>query len=159
MPLDRLVAADLVRSTGDGRAFAFRHPLVRRAVYDAAPPAWRLARARARRRRRSPRAARGPAARAYHVERYARPGDLAAVELLGRRGGGRGRHRARRPRRALYAAAVRLLPDDDVERRAALLGPMALAQGAAGRLEEARDTLDEVLGLLPRGPDRRRASG
>ena len=42
-PLDRLVAADLVRATGDGRAFRFRHPLLRRAVYDAAPPAWRLA--------------------------------------------------------------------------------------------------------------------
>ena len=38
----RLVAAALVRATGDGRAFAFRHPLVRRAVYEAAPPAWRL---------------------------------------------------------------------------------------------------------------------
>ena len=42
-PLDELVAADLVRPAGHGRAFAFRHPLVRRAVYDAAPPAWRLA--------------------------------------------------------------------------------------------------------------------
>ena len=41
-PLDQLVAAGVVHATGNGRGFAFRHPLVRRAVYDAAPPAWRL---------------------------------------------------------------------------------------------------------------------
>ena len=43
--LDALVAADLVRATENPRRFAFRHPLVRRAVYDAAG---RLARRRAR---------------------------------------------------------------------------------------------------------------
>ena len=36
--LDALVAADLVRPHGGARRFAFRHPLVRRAVYDATPP-------------------------------------------------------------------------------------------------------------------------
>ncbi len=36
--LDELVAVDLLRPT-DGRGFRFRHPLVRRAVYDAALPA------------------------------------------------------------------------------------------------------------------------
>ncbi|MEN0014833.1 MAG: hypothetical protein AAGC46_15805, partial [Solirubrobacteraceae bacterium] len=39
--LDELVAADLVRPVG-GRSFAFRHPLVRRAVDDATPAAARL---------------------------------------------------------------------------------------------------------------------
>ena len=148
MPLDRLVAADLVRSTGNGRAFAFRHPLVRRAVYDAAPPAWRLA---AHERVAGALAARGagPAARADHVERYARQGDLEAVELLAAAAGAAA-DTAPAAAARLYASAVRLLPEVDVERRAALLGPMALAQGAAGQLEEARDTLDEVLGLLPR---------
>lgn len=34
--LDALVAADLVRDAGTPRMFVFRHPLVRRAVYDAA---------------------------------------------------------------------------------------------------------------------------
>jgi predicted ATPase len=79
--LDRLVAADLVRPSGDGRGFAFRHPLVQRAVYDAAPPAWRLA---AHERAAAVLAARGaaPAVRAHHVARYARPGDRDAVALL-----------------------------------------------------------------------------
>ncbi|HYC80361.1 MAG TPA: AAA family ATPase, partial [Solirubrobacterales bacterium] len=80
-PLDLLVAAGLVHSAGGGRNFGFRHPLVRRAVYDAAPPGWRLA---AHERAAAALAARGadPAQRAYHVERYARPGDEAAIELL-----------------------------------------------------------------------------
>ena len=104
-PLDRLVAADLVCATGDGRAFRFRHPLLRRAVYDAAPPAWRLA---AHERVAAALAARGAGAsvRAFHVEKCARPGDDAAVALLrrGRRGGRR--HRAGH-RRALVRAPAR----------------------------------------------------
>src|SRR4051812_44704723 len=40
--LDELVAADLVRAVAEARLFAFRHPLVHRAVYDATPPGWRL---------------------------------------------------------------------------------------------------------------------
>ena len=40
--LDRLVAVDLVRPGEDGRAFMFRHPLVRRAVYAGTAPGWRL---------------------------------------------------------------------------------------------------------------------
>ena len=147
VPLDRLVAADLVRATGDGRAFAFRHPLVRRAVYDAAPPAWRLA---AHERASVALAERGagPAARAHHVERSARQGDLAAVELL-TAAGFAAADTAPAVAARRFAAALRLLPHDAPERRAALLGPLALAQGAAGRLVEARDTLDEVLRLLP----------
>ena len=40
--LDHLVAGDLVRADGPRRAFAFRHPLVRRAVYDNLAPGRRL---------------------------------------------------------------------------------------------------------------------
>jgi ATP/maltotriose-dependent transcriptional regulator MalT len=148
--LDRLVAADLVRPTGHGRTFAFRHPLVRRAVYDAAPPGWRL---EAHERTAGALAARGagPAVRAHHVARYARQGDLEAVDLLAAAAAAvRDSAPATAARR--YATALALLPDEDTERRAALLGPMALAQGAAGRLEEARDTLDAVLRLLPGEP-------
>src|ERR687897_603045 len=77
-PLDRLVAADLVRPGEDARAFRFRHPLVLRAVYDGAPPAWRLG---AHERVAGVLAARGaaPGVRAYHVEQFARPGDEGAI--------------------------------------------------------------------------------
>ena len=51
-----------------------------------------------------------------------------------------------------YGAAVRLLPDGDAERRGGLLAAQAVALADAGRLEEGREALIEVLGLLPPGP-------
>ncbi|HYI18367.1 MAG TPA: AAA family ATPase [Solirubrobacteraceae bacterium] len=149
-PLDRLVAADLVRPGVDARAFRFRHPLVMRAVYDGAPPAWRLG---AHERVAAVLAARGaaPGVRAYHVEQYARPGDEGAIALLGEAAAAAA---ATAPATAArwYGAAVRLLPDGDVERRGGLLAAQAVALADAGRLEEGREALIEVLGLLPPGP-------
>ena len=40
--LDDLLAIDLVRTTDVPRRFIFRHPLVRRAVYELSPAGWRL---------------------------------------------------------------------------------------------------------------------
>ena len=146
--LDALAAADLVRADrGAGaRAFAFRHPLVRRAVYDATPPAWRLdahervAAALSERRA-------DAAARAYHVERSARPGDEAAIAALIEAATAANTAPAAAAR--WYEAALRLLADDSGERRAALLAPMARALGRAGRLEESREAFVEALELAP----------
>ena len=130
-PLDRLVEADVVRATGDGRGLAFRHPLVRRAVYDAAPPAWRLA-AHERVAAALERRGAGAPARAYHVAQYARQGDDAAIALLAEAGAAAA-DTAPATAAHWYEAALRLLPDGDRERRGALLGPLALAQSAAGQ--------------------------
>jgi tetratricopeptide (TPR) repeat protein len=145
--LDTLAAADLVRPAGTGRAFAFRHPIVRRVVYEEAPPGWRLA---AHERAAALLAARGapPAVRAYHVERCGRPGDEAAIALL--------EEAARTtastsPAAAAhwYAAALRLLPHGDTRRRADLLAAGGQALAAAGRPDEARTALEEAASLLP----------
>src|SRR5213078_2929145 len=40
--LDDLLVADLIRPTESARHFRFRHPIVRRAVYDSTPRAWQL---------------------------------------------------------------------------------------------------------------------
>jgi DNA-binding NarL/FixJ family response regulator len=141
--LDRLVAAGLVRPNGRGRSFAFRHPLVRRAVYDRATPAWRLAaheRAAAALERRGAAAT----ARAYHVERAAHIGDRAAVAVLceaAELSGGTSPADAAH----WYSAALRLIPDGDRRARSGLLARHARALAAVGRLEDARDALLEAL--------------
>ena len=148
--LDGLVAAGLVRATGIGRAFEFRHPLVRRAVYDATPPAWRLeahervAAALARR-------GAGAAARASHVAPSARPGDEVAIAVLSEAAVD-ARHTSPDAAAHWYGAALRLLPAGD-GRRAELLAPRALALANAGRLEDSRQALLELLDEDPARSD------
>ncbi|HEX8104428.1 MAG TPA: AAA family ATPase, partial [Solirubrobacteraceae bacterium] len=149
--VDALVAAGLVRpSPGGGAAFAFRHPLVRRAVYDGAPPAWRSA---AHERAVAALAERGagPVARAHHVERSARPGDAAAVALLAA-AGERSADTAPGAAAHWYRAALRLAPEQDAARRAELTALRALALGQAGRDVESHAALLEALELLEPGP-------
>ena len=128
--VDELVAADIIRP-GTGRCFAFRHPLVCRAVYHAAAPAWRLA-AHERVAAELERRGAGAAARAHHVAQYARPGDEAAVALL---------VEAARTAPHWYEAALRLVPERD---RGRLLAPAGLALARAGRLREALALLAEL---------------
>jgi DNA-binding NarL/FixJ family response regulator len=145
--LDELVAADLVRATGHARGFRFRHPLVLRAVYDGSAPAWRLAAHERVAAALQDRGA-GATARAYHVEQSAGPGDEAAIELLAEAAAATA-DTAPTTSARWYDAAARLLPDAAGVRRAWLLAPMARSLAAAGRLEESRTALVEVLGLLP----------
>ncbi|HEY6775532.1 MAG TPA: hypothetical protein VI122_03395 [Thermoleophilaceae bacterium] len=79
--LDELLACALARPAGAPRLFAFRHPVVRHAVYEAAPSGWRLD-AHARAAGALERSGAGPVERAHHVEQAARPGDAEAIELL-----------------------------------------------------------------------------
>ena len=146
--LDALLAADLVRPTRVPRRFAFRHPLVRRAVYESAPEGWTVA---AHERCAAALAAAGaPApARAHHLEQAVRPGDGAAVAVLAEAGGAAA---ARAPASAArwFGAAVRLLPAEaPPEQRLGLLVAQAGALAAAGRLAESRDALIAAIDLLP----------
>ena len=132
---DALLDAGLVRPTDVPRRFRFRHPLVRRAVYESAPGGWLLgAHARAA----QSLAARGApaAARAHHVEFAARAGDAEAVAVL-TEAGMAGLLRAPASAARWLSAALRILPADaplEQRRRApARAGPRAGGAGPARR--------------------------
>ena len=146
--LDELLRCDLVRQTDVPRRFRFRHPLVRRAVYDASPGGWRLG---AHERCAEALAARGASvtARVHHVERSARQGDEAAVAVL-REAGTAAAQRTPATAARWFAAALRVLGDGGPEpERVELLTALAGAQAATGQFAEARAALLEALELLP----------
>ena len=142
--LDGLVAAGLVRA-GDGATFSFRHPLVHRAVYDVVPPGWRLA-AHERVARVLAHRGAAPSLRAYHVERFARPGDEEARRLL-ETAAAQDLSSSPTTSARWYRAALGLLPDAATEQRAALLPRFGDALAAAGRLAEALDAYDRAIAL------------
>ncbi len=144
--LDELLAADLLRPTELPRRFRFRHPLVRRAVYESAPAGWRIA---AHGRAAGALASRGASAtaRAHHVEHAAQRGDEDAIGLLAEAGE---ESAASSPVVAArwYEAALRLLPATDVERRIEIRRRLAAALRSAGRLDACRDVLLEAIELI-----------
>jgi DNA-binding NarL/FixJ family response regulator len=147
--LDDLLARDLVRPTAVPARFQFRHPLVRRAVYEGAPGGWRIA-AHARAAAALTERGASPAERARHVEQSASRGNSAAIELLLEAGAatvGRAPTAAAR----WYGAALRLMPADDVAAQVLVRRQLASAQRAAGDLEGCRATLLDAIGLLPPG--------
>jgi len=154
--LDELLKADLIRTTEAPRRFRFRHPIVRRAVYDRMGRGWQLgAHARAA----AWLAATGapPSARAHHVERSATSGDDEAIALLVEAA------RAAAPRapvttgRWLQAANSLLASGAAPERHIELLGEAGLAFAAAGAYEASLGSFEAALALVPRERVRERA--
>ena len=146
--LDELLRCDLVRVTDVPRRFRFRHPIVRRAVYEATPGGWRLG---AHERAAQTLSARGApiAARAHHVEHSARQGDLGAVAVL-RQAGEDAAARAPASAARWFAGALRLLPATaPAEDRVLLLFPRAQALAATGQFAESHEALLESIALVP----------
>lgn len=146
--IDDLARLELVRETDMPRRFRFRHPIVRRAVYESTRGGWRVG---AHERVAAALAERGaPAsARAHHVERSARHGDAGALEVL-REAGQEARSQAPATSARWLAAALRVLPDAaPAHRRVELLLPMAQALAATGQFANSHQTLLEILDILP----------
>ena len=156
LSIDELLKFDFIRPADAPRRFRFRHPIVRRAVYDAMPRGWRIgAHSRAAA---ALAAAQAPStARAHHVEGSAPAGDEDAIAVLVQAG------RDAAPRAPETAgrwllAATRLLPrGSGDERRLSLLVEAATALTFAGAYKQALRVLDEANGLLPANRPRVRA--
>jgi DNA-binding CsgD family transcriptional regulator len=151
--VDELVKRDLVRPGDAPRRFCFRHPIVRRAVYTASGPAWRVA-AHARIAELLLEQGLAATAVAHHVELSAATGDARAVALLAEAAAAIS---SQAPSTAArwYRSAIRLLPpgDDHAEQCMELLIASAVALASAGELEEGREALLDALGrLAPGGP-------
>ena len=138
--VDELLQLDLLRATDVPRRFRFRHPLVRRAVYEATAGGWRLG---AHERCADALAARGAtaAARAHHVERSAREGDVEAAAVL-REAGDEAVRLAPASAAHWFGEALRLLPAAaPAEERVELLLARAGALTAAGRFNDSHARL------------------
>jgi ATP/maltotriose-dependent transcriptional regulator MalT len=148
--VDELLRLELVDSTDVPRRFRFRHPIVRRAVYEDTPSGWRLG---AHERCAEVLAARGATApaRAHHVERSARQGDLGAVALL-REAGEETARLAPSSAAHWFGAARRLLPDSAPrDEHVALLMARANSLAAAARFPESHADLLRGLELVEQG--------
>jgi ATP/maltotriose-dependent transcriptional regulator MalT len=146
--LDELLKLDLVRQTEVPRRFRFRHPLVRRAVYESTPGGWRLG---AHERCAETLTARGASAveRAHHVGRSARQGDATAVATL-REAGDAAAQRAPASAATWFGHALRLLPDTaPAEERVELLLSRARALVATGQFADGHSALLDSIGLVP----------
>jgi DNA-binding CsgD family transcriptional regulator len=146
--IDELLHIGLLRITDVPRRFRFRHPLVRRAVYEAAAAGWRLG---AHERSAQALMARGAtaSARANHVERSAREGDTGAVAVL-REAGEEAVRLAPASAAHWFGEALRLLPATaPPEERIELLLSRARALTAAGRFHDSHGALLDALALAP----------
>ena len=146
--LDELLKLGLIQETEVPRRFRFRHPLVRRAVYQSTPGGWRLG---AHDRSAEKLTARGASAveRAHHVERSARQGDAAAVATL-REAGDAVAQRAPASAATWFGHALRLLPDAaPADARVELLLSRARALVATGQFADGHAALLDSIALLP----------
>lgn len=146
--MDELLGLDLVRATETPRRFRFRHPLLRRAAYEASPAGWRIAAhgrcAEALRRLGAP-----ASVQAHHVDNSARRGDLSAVAVL-REAAQEATARSPATAARWFAAALRLIGDAGTEaERVAMLTALAGTQAATGQFDAARAAFIEAMGRLP----------
>lgn len=151
--IGEVVGLDLLRTVPGTGCFAFRHAVVRAAIYQGTDPGWRLAAharaARALQQRHAPVAARVP-----HLVRLAAPGDVEAMAALVDAASAIWERSATAAQ--WLRGALQLLPADadPAARGGVLLLELGLALGAEERLgtkvgaEDGREALEQALADL-----------
>ncbi|WP_459545895.1 AAA family ATPase [Nocardia sp. X0981] len=142
--IDELVATQLVQATRVSGRLMFRHPLIRRAVYEQIGYGTRR---EVHHSAAVVLAARGAdlSIRAHHLERSSTVGDEATIAVLSEAGKAAA---ARAPLSAArwFRAALRLLPAEATNaRRRELMIALSEALNSCGRLRESREVLDRAL--------------
>jgi DNA-binding NarL/FixJ family response regulator len=146
--IDEVTASRLIMSTAAPRRFAFRHPLVRSAIYHAAPAGARLASHRRIAESLRHRGA-SPAQLAVHVEQSAAHGDADAIAIL-RQAGHDTSEQAPEIAIRWFSAALDHMSGPSVSaERHDLLTAMAASQAVLGDLTGAHRALDEALRIQP----------
>ncbi|WP_159850977.1 helix-turn-helix transcriptional regulator [Nocardia sp. CY41] len=152
--LDALIAADLIQPIVGSKSFRFRHPIVRRVVYDNTPAASRLIIHRKIAALLCRRGA-SPSARAHHLQRSARQGDETAIATLVEAGRSTA-DRAPATAAGWFEAATALLPDEIAsDKRRELLIAQASCLASCGQLRDSRAALEQALQLAADSPGER----
>ena len=143
--VNSLVGRDLIREVPSGPGLVFRHPLVRRVIYDQSAPTWRV---EIHRRALSLLTERGASAseRVRHVEHCATAWSAEYEAILCQAGQ---ESMSTSPLTAAhwFGVALGLLPhtDEFARRRFELSFLVARALGLGGRFAQSRDLLHEIL--------------
>lgn len=148
-----LTHRDILRqAAASPAALTFRHPVLRRVVYQSAEPAWRAA---AHRRALAELTSSGaPAAELAHHVAAASGGQLSGdLQILVSAASGA---MSSAPGTAAHwlKVALELVPDDaeHAQQRLDILLMLTRALGVAGRLAESRELMHEILRLVPLRP-------
>ena len=155
--LDQLLEVDVIRPTATPRRFRFRHPIVRRAVYDGIPHGWRLA-AHARAAAALMEGHARPSEIAHHVERSATTGDERAVALLVDAARGAAPRAPLAAGRWLQSALRLLAAEAQPGPRLELLIEESTALTSGGAYDDSLAALEEALALVPDDQTEMRAS-